>query len=150
MNPTQPDPELLMEADPREDDTQRPGTDDASEEPRFEGIFAGQTEAPRLVEDDEETDWENAPTRAFPVAEPEIPKPFASDPYFELTRSDTEPDTIFDASSRAPREMKIAREGDGRKLPEGHVINERFEVRRCLGSGRVGTVYLVDDLRLKD
>jgi len=46
--------------------------------------------------------------------------------------------------------MKIARDGDHKPLPEGHVVNERFEVRRCLGAGRIGAVYVVDDLRLKE
>jgi hypothetical protein len=123
-------------------------------EDAFGEIFTGNlpVELPAEV-DMEVDDWENAPTRAFSLLDG-APVPRPEDPAFLLTRSDSEPDTIFDANSqptsRAPREMKIAREGDGKPLPEGHVINERFEVRRCLGAGRVGTVYLVDDLRLKD
>ncbi|MBL7645282.1 MAG: serine/threonine protein kinase [Candidatus Hydrogenedentes bacterium] len=123
-------------------------------EDAFDDVFTGNlpTEIPDPVENDTD-DWENAPTRAFSLLD-SAPVPHPTDQAFLLTRSDAEPETIFDAESRAnaraPREMKIAREGDGKKLPEGYVINERFEIRRCLGSGRVGTVYLVDDLRLKD
>jgi hypothetical protein len=127
---------------------------DADSEDAFGEVFTGNlpAEIPEVVEN-ETDDWENAPTRAFSLLDA-APVPHPSDHAFMLTRSDTEPDTIFDGENgvgvRAPREMKIAREGDGKKLPEGYVINERFEIRRCLGSGRVGTVYLVDDLRLKD
>lgn len=138
---------------PDEHDGTRPGTEGESED-AFGEVFTGNlpAEIPDPVENDTD-DWENAPTRAFSLLD-SAPVPHPTDQAFLLTRADEEPDTIFDAESRAnaraPREMKIAREGDGKKLPEGYVINERFEIRRCLGSGRVGTVYLVDDLRLKD
>ena len=120
----------------------------------FGEVFSGNlpTELPAEA-NLEEDDWENVPTRAFSLLDA-APAPRPGDPAFLLTRSDTEPDTIFDAethsANRTPKEMKIAREGDGKNLPDGHVINERFEIRRCLGAGQVGTVYLVDDLRLKD
>lgn len=77
--------------------------------------------------------------------------PLPQDSFFQQPTGNTEPETLFDPTAvRPPRELKITREGDGRKLPEGHIINERFEVRGCLGKGNVGTVYCVDDLRLKD
>lgn len=140
-----------MKSDEHDGNPPRP---EEESEDSFGEVFTGNlpTELPPEA-NLEEDDWENAPTRAFSLLDA-APAPRPGDPAFLLTRADTEPDTIFDAdthrTSRAPKEMKIAREGDGKNLPEGHVINERFEIRRCLGSGQVGTVYLVDDLRLKD
>lgn len=137
--------------------SQRPGEGDNTPESgdgSFGEVFTGNLPAELPAEVDlEADDWENAPTRAFSLLDA-APVVRPGDPAFLLTRADEEPDTIFDEDtrpkSRAPREMKIAREGDWKRLPEGHVINERFEIRRCLGAGQVGTVYLVDDLRLKD
>lgn len=142
-----------MPADDHENTPTR-SDDTATNSDSFGEVFSGNlpTELPPEANLDED-EWDNAPTRAFSLLDA-APAPRPGDPAFLLTRADTEPDTIFDAethrASRAPREMKIAREGDGKNLPEGHVINERFEIRRCIGSGQVGTVYLVDDLRLKD
>ena len=102
-----------------------------------------------------EADWANAPTRGYSSTGGETPTVPGSGPppagYIPPSHGATEPATVFDASlPRPPREMKIAREGDAPGLTEGHIINERFEVRKCLGDGNVGTVYLVNDLRLKD
>ena len=100
-------------------------------------------------------DWTDASTRGLSSdadihTEP-MDEALPKDSFFQPRTGSSEPDTLFDANaSRAPRELKIAREHDGRKLPEGHIINERFEICRCLGEGDVGTVYLVNDLRLKD
>lgn len=142
-----------MHADEHDQPTPPPDTS-ADDSGSFGEVFTGNlpTELPAEV-DQEADDWENAPTRAFSLLDA-APVVRPGDPAFLLTRADEEPDTIFDEETRprfrAPREMKIAREGDGKRLPEGYVINERFEIRRCLGAGQVGTVYLVDDLRLKD
>lgn len=139
------------------DEQHEPGTppdDSSAGSDSFDTVFTGNLpmELPPAIEEEEEPDaWESAPTRAFSLLDSApVPRPVNQE--LILTRPDTEPDTIFDAerNRRAPREMKIAREGADRPLPEGHIINERFEVRRRLGAGRVGTVYLVDDLRLKD
>lgn len=101
-----------------------------------------------------DADWADDSTDGF--SSPGTPPDFPPDDIPDMDsdfgphRADGEPDTVFDASApRPPREMKIAPEGDGRKLPAGFIINERFEIRQCLGEGNVGTVYLVDDLRLK-
>lgn len=100
-------------------------------------------------------DWMDQSTRGLSSG-PEIPtepmdEDLPKDSFFQPRTGTSEPETLFDPQARRPpRELKIAREGDGRRLPEGHIINERFEIQRCLGEGNVGTVYLVDDLRLKD
>lgn len=105
-----------------------------------------------------DSDWANAPTPLVTPADARKPNDPGDrdsiDDFFQTGRPDGEPDTIFDeraADTPAPRrEMRISREQDGRRLPEGHIINERFEIRKCLGDGNVGTVYLVNDLRLKE
>lgn len=131
-----------------------PQEDLEGSEDAFAEIFTGNLPMELPSEVEAETDeWEQAPTRAFSRLDA-VPAPRPGDQAFIITRADTEPDTIFDSHSqsrsRAPKEMKISREDNWKRLQEGYVINERFEIRRCLGSGQVGTVYLVDDLRLKD
>ena len=66
-----------------------------------------------------------------------------------------EPETIFDedgthSTSPSPRELPIAPESDAYAVAMGDVLNERFEVIKLLGTGALGMVYLVQDLRLKD
>jgi len=99
-------------------------------------------------------DWADTSTRGLSsddATHSDMGEPRPRDSFFQPQSDNTEPETLFDVTAaRPPRELKIAREGDGQRLANGHIINERFEIRGCLGTGNVGTVYLVDDLRLKD
>ncbi len=64
-----------------------------------------------------------------------------------------EPPTVFDEADvnmSTPRELFITREWNNYVPEVGEVLNERFEIRDVIGVGALGTVYRVDDLRLKD
>lgn len=91
--------------------------------------------------------WSDIPTRGL---EPDTAPP-ATRRAFDPALADTEPPTIFDETARrAPRALRLGLGGPPRDLPPGYIIDERFEVVRRLGAGSTGTVYLVNDLRLKD
>ena len=78
----------------------------------------------------------------------EGPPPLLDDSAFE-------PETIFDeedgVSTPAPaRELAIAPESTVYAPKPGDVLNERFEIVSSIAVGTLGSVYLVQDLRLHD